>query len=48
MKTRWTNVTVVSTTAEVASDLLISRIIETRGTKPNQAEPGVDAEWNNL
>jgi hypothetical protein len=27
-------------------DFLLSRIIETRGTKPSAAEPGADAEWN--
>lgn len=27
-------------------DFLLSRIIETRGTRPSEAEPGADAEWN--
>ena len=27
-------------------DFLLSRIIETRGTKPSEAEPETDADWN--
>lgn len=27
-------------------DFLLSRIIETRGTKPSEAEPEADADWN--
>lgn len=33
-------------TDQCFKDFLLSRIIETRGTKPSEAEPEADADWN--